>query len=510
MTFRTAAFAILGAFALYAPPTHADDPIFPETRLVAFDPSDSDNETIGELTFRGGLELAPGDAELGGISGLDWWEGKLYAVMDDGRWLIMQPDELGGRLTDIISIEAGQLLDTDGKRLKRKEDADAEAIARTKDGDWLITFEQDHRIWRYAELDGPAQPVASPLLELVATTRINSGLETLARTPDGLLACGEWSGTATPNCMRETAAGTQSLDIAAPSPLDERRGAPTDAACASNGVCYVLFRSYSRELGPAVGVVAIGADGNRETLATWTPPLSIDNFEAIAVREESGRTFIYLASDNNFSSSQRTLIMKFEVSPRAASAPGIPERVFETVNVVVETTMGEFTIALETERAPITAANFLRYVDEDRYDGTKCYRAMRAEWGEQPRGFLQCGTQNHPNRILDPIAHEPTNETGLSHTDGAISMARFDPGTATGDFSIMIKDQQGLDAQPDAEDPALRPGFAVFAYVIDGMDVVHAIHAMPTDPEKGEGLLKGQMIDQPVEIVDMRRLAPSP
>jgi peptidyl-prolyl cis-trans isomerase A (cyclophilin A) len=87
-------------------------------------------------------------------------------------------------------------------------------------------------------------------------------------------------------------------------------------------------------------------------------------------------------------------------------------------------------------------------------------------------------------------------------------MARFEPGTATGDFSIMIRDQRGLDAVPDSDDPDRRPGFAVFGYVIDGMDVVHAIHARNTDPDKGEGFLKGQMLAKPIEIVNVRRATP--
>lgn len=181
----------------------------------------------------------------------------------------------------------------------------------------------------------------------------------------------------------------------------------------------------------------------------------------------------------------------------------------ETTLVVLETTMGDITVALETERAPITAGNFLRYADEDRFDGTVFYRAMHLDWGEPPNGLLQGGTQNNPERILDGIAHEPTNETGLSHTDGALSMARLDPGTATGDFSIMIKDQKGLDAQPDSEDPNLKAGYAVFGYVVDGMDVVHAIHASPRDPELGEGWMKGQMLAEPVTIVDVRRVEPA-
>jgi len=84
-------------------------------------------------------------------------------------------------------------------------------------------------------------------------------------------------------------------------------------------------------------------------------------------------------------------------------------------------------------------------------------------------------------------------------------MARFEPGTATGDFSIMIQDQRGLDANLEAEDPAQRPGFAVFGFVVGGMEVVHAIHATEIDPDQGEGFLKGQMLAEPVEILDIRR-----
>ena len=193
----------------------------------------------------------------------------------------------------------------------------------------------------------------------------------------------------------------------------------------------------------------------------------------------------------------------------AQSEPEVQSREYATQLVLIETTMGDITVSIETERAPVTAANFLRYVDEDRFDGTHFYRAMHLDWGEPPNGLLQGGTQMDPDRVLDPIAHEPTSQTGLSHTNGALSMARYDPGTATGDFSIMIKDQTGLDADPTSSDPNLQLGFAVFGYVVDGMDVVQAIHALPPDPEKGEGWMKGQLLAEPVEIVDMRRVDPT-
>ena len=165
----------------------------------------------------------------------------------------------------------------------------------------------------------------------------------------------------------------------------------------------------------------------------------------------------------------------------------------ELTHVVIETSMGDITLALESERAPVTTANFLRYVDEDRFDGIVFYRAMPLDWGEQPNGLIQAGTQNNPERILDPIAHEPTSETGVLHERGTISMAHFAPGTATGDFSIMLQKQEGMDADPDSDDPELQAGFAAFGRVIEGMDVVEAIHAAPTDPDKGEGWMKGHI-----------------
>lgn len=186
----------------------------------------------------------------------------------------------------------------------------------------------------------------------------------------------------------------------------------------------------------------------------------------------------------------------------ALEEPAAPS--FETTDVVLQTTMGDIVIALETERAPITAANFLRYVEEDRFDGTVFYRAMPLDWGEQPNGLIQGGTQWDPDRVLPGIEHEPTTLTGLTHTRGALSMAMGEPGTANGDFSIMLGDQTGLDANPDSDDPVWQAGYAVFGYVTEGMDVVEAIHAAPVDPEKGEGWMQGQMLADPVEILEAR------
>ena len=197
-------------------------------------------------------------------------------------------------------------------------------------------------------------------------------------------------------------------------------------------------------------------------------------------------------------------------APELAQQPEpAPERSHQTTDVVLDTSMGAIVVALETERAPITAGNFLRYVDEDRFDGAVFYRAMKLDWGEQPNGLIQGGAQNDPARVLDPIEHEPTSETGVLHTRGALSMAMGEPGSANGDFSIILRDLPQMDADPQSEDPARQHGFAAFGRVIGGMDLVEAIHAAPIDPQKGEGWMKGEMLAEPVTIIDARRVEPA-
>jgi len=199
------------------------------------------------------------------------------------------------------------------------------------------------------------------------------------------------------------------------------------------------------------------------------------------------------------------LALSLGAAPAAAQeAPPAAEPA--TTLVAIETSLGTITVALETERAPITAGNFLRYADEHRLDGTNFYRVMHLAWGEQPNGLIQGGAQWDPARILPPIAHEPTSETGVHHKAGAISMARGEPGTANADFSILLSDLDGLDADPASADPDLRAGYAAFGHVVAGMEVVHAIWNAPVDPEKGEGVMKGEMLAQPVTILRVRRV----
>jgi peptidyl-prolyl cis-trans isomerase A (cyclophilin A) len=172
------------------------------------------------------------------------------------------------------------------------------------------------------------------------------------------------------------------------------------------------------------------------------------------------------------------------------------------VRVALKTSEGSIVIALDMRRAPITAGNFLAYVDQKKLDGTSFYRAARAV-GNPKRGFIQGGVHRDARRSLPPIAHEPTSRTGLRHRDGTISMARREPGTAMGEFFILVGDAPAMDAQPGGKGDTA--GYAAFGQVVSGMPVVRRILASRTWPQ-GSGAMKGQLIRKEVKIIEARRL----
>lgn len=171
---------------------------------------------------------------------------------------------------------------------------------------------------------------------------------------------------------------------------------------------------------------------------------------------------------------------------------------FPPVTVVLRTDSGDIEIELDAARAPVTVANFLRYLDASLYDGARFHRAVTLK--NQLRSpvriqVIQAGVD--PSRAKDefpPIPLERTRDTKLLHKDGTISMARDGSDTATGDFFICVGDQPELDfggqRNPDGQ------GFAAFGRVVKGMDVVRAIHAAP---------VKEQALTPPVRIASARR-----
>ncbi|TCM17936.1 peptidyl-prolyl cis-trans isomerase A (cyclophilin A) [Novosphingobium sp. PhB165] len=192
----------------------------------------------------------------------------------------------------------------------------------------------------------------------------------------------------------------------------------------------------------------------------------------------------------------------------AATAPAPAATPVEYAYVAMVTSEGTIVLALDKTHAPLTTANFLKYVDGKKFDGTTFYRSMHLDWGDTPAGLVQGGLQGI--KVLPPVAHEPTSQTGLHHTSGTISMARYAPGTATADFTIMVGDVVTLDANPSSDNPEFKAGFAAFGHVVSGMDVVHKIWDAPRSATKGEGVMRGQMLDPPVKIVSARRVPAPP
>lgn len=184
-------------------------------------------------------------------------------------------------------------------------------------------------------------------------------------------------------------------------------------------------------------------------------------------------------------------------SPLAAHAQAAKPR------VAIQTAHGVIVVELDDKKAPITSANFLRYVDKKKFDGGSFYRASRAK-GAPTNGSIQ-GGPSYRTRRFAPIAHESTRLTGLRHKAGTISMARNEPGSATADFFICASPMAYLDAKPGA--PGDNQGFAAFGTVVQGMDVVRKILASKTDGVPQNPSMKGQMINPPVAIVGVKRVS---
>jgi len=187
-----------------------------------------------------------------------------------------------------------------------------------------------------------------------------------------------------------------------------------------------------------------------------------------------------------------------QTPPPAAPAPG-PRIRFETAE-------GAFVVEVYPDRAPLTAANFLRYVDEKRLEGANFYRAI--SYPALPgMGLLQGGMNGTGKKPLPPVAHESTRQTGLTHKNGAVSLAREEPGSATCEFFICLGDMSnGLDADPRL--PGDNLGYAVFGQVVEGMDVIGKLHRAPVSPTKGADYgMAGQMLDPTLPIRAVARVS---
>lgn len=283
---------------------------------------DPEARQIGRLAYRGGVELRLASPDFGGLSGLVVdADGGLLAVTDRAMWvdgrIALDP---AGDLADVSGLRvAGPLHNTGGEPLgTANHRGDSEAMVRLADGGLLVAFERRHRLWRYARPGAPAEPVEAP--KGIAKAPFNGGLESVARLPDGRLmllaeqlrdAGGDFVGwVGRPGAW-------QGFAYAATGPYE-----PADAAAGPDGRVYLLERRFNPLGGFGVRVTRFaaaaltpGARIEAEELAVFEPPFVQENFEAIAaVPDPAGGVRLYIASDDNFSFLQRTLLLAFRVT----------------------------------------------------------------------------------------------------------------------------------------------------------------------------------------------------
>jgi hypothetical protein len=314
---------LLLLFAPFARP----EPIRVRAVRVGLSPQRPAVERVGALAFRGGLMLSSPDKRFGGLSGLLVSKdgSRLRAVSDEGSWLEARLlYDARGFLAGLADTQLGPLRDTEGVPLKHKAWQDAESLTTLPDGSLVVGFERQHRLWRFRgerPFDAAAEAFTVP--PTLARMPENGGLEAIAALPDGrffalaeqaldesanlrgfLLQAGRWSPVA-----------YRVLDTPVPS----------DAAALLSGDVLVLERSFSPVQGVRARLRRIeartlepGALLDPPVLAEFTPPLALDNFEGLAVREEKGETLVYLVSDDNFSRIQRTLLFMFALQEAPA------------------------------------------------------------------------------------------------------------------------------------------------------------------------------------------------
>lgn len=178
------------------------------------------------------------------------------------------------------------------------------------------------------------------------------------------------------------------------------------------------------------------------------------------------------------------------------SSSAFTQKPSDKIRLILQTELGKIELEIYPAKAPLTVANFLQYVDGGFYDGGLVHRTVKPD--NQPNNAIKIeviqASINTNQKSLAPIKLERTNQTGLKHLNGTISMARSGPDTATSDFFICIGNQPELDfggqRNPDGQ------GFAAFGKVTKGMEIVKKIQQAPAE---------GQRLKPPIKILSLKR-----
>lgn len=314
-----------------APVPAAADAISIHTSSVSLNSEDSGERRVGALIFLGGLSLRAADARFGGFSGLHVSADgtKMLAISDMGYWLqaVLAHDK-DGALTGVHGARLSPMLGLDGKPVTGKRLGDAEGLFVSGDGIY-VSFERQHRIWRYPlteDLAG-AVPAALPAPGGIAAIRSNKGLEALAGLPGGAMLMLTEESLDDQGNIRGWLGAPGGGSYA---PIRLRRDPPfaaTGAAPLPGGeAILILERRYSRIGGlgiklrrVAVSAIAPNALLTGRDVAEFSAGQNIDNFEGIATRADAaGDTTVYLLSDDNFNAFQRTLLLQFRLADQPA------------------------------------------------------------------------------------------------------------------------------------------------------------------------------------------------
>jgi hypothetical protein len=294
------------------PPLPKAQAILVRGEALPLNPQDAAQDRVGDFVYAGGLKLTSAQTRrLHGLSDLDvQGDGALIAVGDEGDLLrarlVLDPQ---GRLAGLSEARISALTDLKGKPLRGKDNRDSEGLARLASGDLLISFERQDRIWLYPVAGGPPHAVPSPDVRFP----YNQGMEALApdpdRGPDAYFTGAETTGF-TWTCTLRSAC------VAGPTvPLDVGFGLVA-ARRVPGGMTAWLLRAFNATTQSVIDLRITDAAGRVVDQFELRRPLTVDNFEGLAaVSQADGMIRFYLISDDNFSSSQRTLLLAFDWKP---------------------------------------------------------------------------------------------------------------------------------------------------------------------------------------------------
>lgn len=302
-----------------------------KSRPLHLNPEDKSQQRIGDLVWRGGIAVTAANGDFGGLSDLliEADGERFAAITDAGHWLRGRLlYDAAGNLTGVAATGFARLSNLNGRPLDRKRNQDAESMTALADGSLVVGFEREHRLWRFPAAGDPTgnalagRPSVFPMPARLTAASLNAGVEALVALNDGRLlaftegqAVGENYGV----YLWEKDRGWKLLTL-------KPRGLfkPTGAARLPDGDILLLERRFTLLGGLGMRLRRIAAETVRpgavlegEEIAELRPPLTVDNFEGVAVhRAGDGSLRLTLISDDNFSPLQRSLIVQFELQPQ--------------------------------------------------------------------------------------------------------------------------------------------------------------------------------------------------